>query len=93
MTLLVDAGARTVVAGEGAGEGTVRQHGPFPRTWPAPSERSRTLDDVLSGAWEGLSAAAPFTACPVCQGELVPRWSAGAGVVGGRCADCGSELS
>jgi hypothetical protein len=46
-----------------------------------------TLDDVLSGAWEGLSAAASFTACPVCQGELAPRWSAGAGV------DCGSELS
>jgi len=52
-----------------------------------------TLDDVLSGAWEGLSAAASFTACPVCHGELAPRWSAGAGVVGGRCRDCGSELS
>jgi hypothetical protein len=52
-----------------------------------------TLDDVLSGAWEGLSAAASSTACPVCHGELVPRWSAGAGVVGGRCRDCGSELS
>jgi hypothetical protein len=52
-----------------------------------------TLDDVLSRAWEGLSAAASFTACPVCQGELAPRWSAGAGVVGGRCRDCGSELS
>jgi hypothetical protein len=52
-----------------------------------------TLDDVLSGAWEGLSAAASFTACPICHGELAPRWSAGAGVVGGRCRDCGSELS
>jgi hypothetical protein len=52
-----------------------------------------TLDEVLSGAWEGLSAAASFTACPVCHGELAPRWSAGAGVVGGRCRDCGSELS
>jgi hypothetical protein len=52
-----------------------------------------TLDDVLSGAWEGLSAAASSTACPVCDGELTPRWSAGAGVVGGRCRDCGSELS
>jgi hypothetical protein len=52
-----------------------------------------TLDDVLSAAWEGLSAAASSTACPVCQGELAPRWSAGAGVVGGRCRDCGSELS
>jgi hypothetical protein len=52
-----------------------------------------TLDDLLSGAWEGLSAAASSTACPVCQGALEPRWSAGAGVVGGRCRDCGSELS
>jgi hypothetical protein len=52
-----------------------------------------TLDDVLSGTWEGLSAATSSTACPVCHGELAPRWSAGAGVVGGRCRDCGSELS
>jgi hypothetical protein len=52
-----------------------------------------TLDEVLSGAWEGLSAAASSTACPVCGGDLQPRWSAGAGVVGGRCRDCGSELS
>jgi hypothetical protein len=51
-----------------------------------------TLDDLLSGAWEGLTAASS-TACPVCHGELEPRWSAGAGVVGGRCRDCGSELS
>jgi hypothetical protein len=50
-----------------------------------------TLDDVLSGAWEGLAAAS--TTCPVCHGELVPRWSAGAGVVGGRCRECGSSLS
>ena len=54
-------------------------------------ERNRTLDDVLSGAWEGLSAAATVS-CPVCPGELAPRWSAGAGVVGGRCRDCGTEL-
>ena len=52
-----------------------------------------TLDDVVSGAWEGLAAAASSTACPICHGELQPRWSAGAGVVGGRCRDCGSELS
>jgi hypothetical protein len=52
-----------------------------------------TLDDLLSGAWEGLTAAASSAGCPVCDGELEPRWSAGAGVVGGRCRDCGSELS
>jgi hypothetical protein len=52
-----------------------------------------TLDDLLSGAWEGLHVAATAATCPVCAGELAPRWSAGAGVVGGRCRDCGSELS
>jgi hypothetical protein len=52
-----------------------------------------TLDDLLSGAWEGLRAATSTTACPICAGELVPRWSAGAGIVAGRCRDCGSELS
>jgi hypothetical protein len=52
-----------------------------------------TLDDLLSGAWDGLTAASVPATCPVCHGELEPRWSAGAGVVGGRCRDCGSELS
>jgi hypothetical protein len=60
--------------------------------WTAEEGGGATLDDVLSGAWEGLLAATS-TACPVCEGELAPRWSAGAGVVGGRCRDCGSELS
>ena len=50
-----------------------------------------TLDDVLSGAWEDL-AFASRTACPVCSGPMAPSWSAGAGVVGGRCGDCGSSL-
>jgi hypothetical protein len=52
-----------------------------------------TLDDLLSRVWDGLSVAASPAPCPVCDGELEPRWSAGAGVVGGRCRDCGSELS
>ena len=51
-----------------------------------------TLDDVLSGAWEGLAAALPVS-CPVCAGELAPRWAAGSGVVGGRCRDCGASLA
>jgi hypothetical protein len=51
-----------------------------------------TLDDLLSGAWERL-AAGSSAACPVCSGELQPRWSAGAGIVGGRCGSCASELS
>jgi hypothetical protein len=51
-----------------------------------------TLDDVISRAWEVLRADVP-AACPACGGELVPRASAGAGVVGGRCESCGTTLS
>ena len=51
-----------------------------------------TLDDVISRAWEVLRADVP-AACPVCGGELIPRLSAGAGVVGGRCESCGTSLS
>ena len=43
-----------------------------------------TLDDLLTGTWGRLTAGVA-TACPVCAGELAPRWSAGAGIVGGRC--------
>jgi hypothetical protein len=91
--LLLDSGARSRVAADDAGEGTLPRRGPFPRARAAADERSRTLDDLLSGTWESLAAAASSTACPVCAGDLQPRWSAGAGVVGGRCRDCGSELS
>jgi hypothetical protein len=51
-----------------------------------------TLDDVVSRAWEVLRVELP-AACPICGGELIPRASAGAGVVGGRCRSCGSTLS
>ena len=66
---------------------------PEPATWAGAGEQRRTLDDLLSASWEGLSTESATAACPVCDGELVRRWSAGAGVVGGRCRDCGSELS
>ncbi|MEJ7786872.1 MAG: hypothetical protein WKF96_18880 [Solirubrobacteraceae bacterium] len=51
----------------------------------------RTLEDVLSGAWEELSAHRSAT-CPVCHGAMVPRYGSGPFAVGGRCQDCGSEL-
>ncbi len=50
-----------------------------------------TLDEVLGSAWTAVSAGTA-TDCPVCRGELRPRWSAGAGAVGGRCRDCGTRL-
>ena len=51
-----------------------------------------TLEDVLSGAWEGL-AAHRTVSCPVCGGEMAPRYGAGgAAPVGGRCTSCHSTL-
>jgi len=67
-------------------------HAPEPAVEPAAAAAGPTLDDLLTGTWSRLSAGVE-TACPVCAGELAPRWSAGAGIVGGRCRDCGSELS
>ena len=91
MALLLDAGPRSRRPIREPREGVAhRSERSLSRA--AVDERSRTLDDVLSGAWEGLSTAAT-AACPLCSGEMLPRWSAGAGVVGGRCRDCGTELS
>jgi hypothetical protein len=50
-----------------------------------------TLADVMAIAWTGLKAGAPV-ACPVCDGQMRPRYSADE-VVGGHCQDCGAELS
>jgi hypothetical protein len=51
-----------------------------------------TFDEVIVGAWEGLSAHRTVT-CPVCQGAAMqPRYGSGQGAVGGRCHDCGTVL-
>jgi hypothetical protein len=55
----------------------------------APAEP--TLAVVMAEAWAAVSIGAAAE-CPVCTGSLEPRWSAGAGVVGGRCGDCGATL-
>jgi hypothetical protein len=51
-----------------------------------------TLEERIAGAWAQL-ARGRVAECPLCGGALRPRWSAGAGVVGGRCESCVSELS
>jgi hypothetical protein len=51
-----------------------------------------TLDDVLTGAWEALTAGRAAT-CLICDGTLEPRYGAGPAPVAGRCGRCGSELS
>jgi hypothetical protein len=69
-----------------------------PHDVPAGEEPGRavrgapTLEDLISGAWEGLSAHASV-ACPACGAEMHPRAGAGPEVLGGRCTGCGSELT
>jgi hypothetical protein len=55
------------------------------------SDNRPTLDEVLSGVWEGLSSHHTVT-CPVCSGKMAPRYGSGARPVGGRCNRCGSTL-
>ncbi len=56
------------------------------------SSHSRlTLDDLVTGVWEGLSTHHTVT-CPVCSGKMTPRYGSGARPVGGRCGRCGSTL-
>jgi hypothetical protein len=50
-----------------------------------------TFDEVLVGAWEGLSAHRTVP-CPACDGAMAPRFGAGPGAVGGRCTGCGTTL-
>lgn len=50
-----------------------------------------TLEDLLDATWTQLGEAGG-SACLACGEVMAPRWSAGAGVVGGRCGGCGSTL-
>jgi hypothetical protein len=50
-----------------------------------------TLDEVLSGVWEGFIAHR-VEECPVCGGEMVPEYAQHARPIGGCCVDCGSAL-
>ena len=63
-----------------------------PSLLDAAPRRGETLEDVISGAWEGL-AAHDVVACPACRGQMVPRYGSGGRAVGGRCTSCGTCLS
>jgi hypothetical protein len=58
---------------------------------PRTPREGPTLEDVLCGAWEDLTAHRTAT-CPVCHGAMTPRYGSGPSAVGGRCGDCRSEL-
>jgi hypothetical protein len=55
-----------------------------------------TLDELLAGAWEGLSAHA-VVACPICDGTMEPDSSRPKPgrhhAVRGRCRSCATTLS
>ena len=51
----------------------------------------RTLEDLVSGAWEALAAGS--AACPACGGELRARYGATLVPVAGRCGDCGTAIA
>ena len=65
-------------------------HAAAPSNASAP-RGSLSLDEVLSAAWDGLTAHHSVT-CPVCSGQMAPRYGSGAKPVGGRCTRCGSTL-
>ena len=74
-------------AGRGAGQ---PQRSAAEKLKASPRE-GRTLEDVLSGAWEDLTAHRTAT-CPICDGAMEPRYGAGPSAVGGRCRSCRTEL-
>ncbi|MEA2424271.1 MAG: hypothetical protein QOH13_681 [Thermoleophilaceae bacterium] len=57
----------------------------------ASPREGRTLEDVISGAWEELSTHRAAT-CPICDGLMEARYGSGPSAVSGRCRDCGTEL-
>lgn len=50
-----------------------------------------TFDDLIVGAWEGLSAHRVID-CPACGGAMAPRRIVGQHLHG-LCGGCGAELS
>jgi hypothetical protein len=51
-----------------------------------------TLDDLIAGAWEGLSAHQSVD-CLACGEPMTPEYGAHALPIGGHCRHCGTTLS
>jgi len=54
--------------------------------------RRPTLDDLITGVWEGLSAHRTVN-CPACGGTMKPRSVAPGWAEDASCIDCGASLS
>ncbi|WCB93130.1 hypothetical protein DSM104299_01834 [Baekduia alba] len=51
-----------------------------------------TLDELLVGVWEDLTAHRTV-ACLACGEAMTPRYSAGPAPVGGRCTSCETTIA
>ena len=69
-----------------------REHATPHAATVVPAVADLSLATRLETAWAGL-ARGFVDDCLLCGGTVVPRWSAGAGVVAGRCGSCGTEVS
>jgi hypothetical protein len=56
-----------------------------------PHDGGGSLDDLIRGVWDELSSHRTVT-CPVCHGQMAPRYGSAEQPVGGRCRRCGSSL-
>jgi hypothetical protein len=50
-----------------------------------------SLDELIRGVWDELASHRTVT-CPVCHGQMAPRYGSAEEPVGGRCRRCGSSL-
>jgi len=60
------------------------------RSWTR-TPGGRTLDELLTGVWEGLSAGETVR-CPACGGAMGPARETGLRRVAGACRDCAAHL-
>jgi hypothetical protein len=79
-------------ASVGAGTSSPRRSACHPGAFFDGAGGGPTLDEVVSGAWEELTAHA-VVECLLCAGELVPEYGSHARPIGGRCRRCGTTLS
>jgi hypothetical protein len=63
-----------------------------PRATAAVPSEGLTLDDLMVGVWEDLTAHRTV-ACPACGGAMTPRYGAGPAPVGGRCTNCSTTIA
>ncbi|HTD58825.1 MAG TPA: hypothetical protein VK672_08015 [Solirubrobacteraceae bacterium] len=89
-TLLLE---RSPTLDEGFEQEARRRLGGAPLSGTAGAHGRLTLDDLITGVWEGLAVRGTVN-CPVCASAMVLRLpSHGDDAPMGTCLDCGSRLS